>query len=287
VAGISALARDAHASTIAPPFGPWITTRDEAPDPHSRDIRCLVNGETRQASTTRNLVFDVWAQVEHLSQAVTLEPGDVIFTGTPGGVGAAMNPRVFLRPGDVVRVEVEGLGAIENRCAAEIAKMSQTLSCEVLIVGLGPVGAVLAALLCDAGVEVIAIDKSAEVYPLPRAAHFDHEIMRIFQQVGIAEEVLRHARSAKGYEFRSASGEVQFRAHGRADALGLGLFLYVQPVICSTNRACSTPCAPGWRSRPRRGSCWAPPSGPLGRGPTASRRRLKPTKACFGLAPRA
>lgn len=105
---------DTHA-----PFGPWITTIDEAPDPHGRDIRCLVNGETRQSSNTGHLVFDVWTQVEHLSQAMTLEPGDLIFTGTPGGVGAAMNPRQFLKAGDVVRVEIEGLGAIENTCAAE------------------------------------------------------------------------------------------------------------------------------------------------------------------------
>jgi len=105
---------DSHA-----PFGPWITTADELPDPHGLDIRCLVNGEVRQSSNTRHLVFDVWAQVEHLSQAMTLEPGDLIFTGTPGGVGAAMNPRVFLKAGDVVRVEIEKLGAIENACAPE------------------------------------------------------------------------------------------------------------------------------------------------------------------------
>ena len=108
---------DTHA-----PFGPWITTLDEASDPHGRAIRCLVNGEQRQSSNTAHLVFDVWAQVEHLSQAMTLEPGDVIYTGTPGGIGAAMNPRRFLKAGDVVRVEIDGLGAIENRCAPEVAK---------------------------------------------------------------------------------------------------------------------------------------------------------------------
>ena len=86
--------------------------------------------------------------------------------------------------------------------------MKDTLTCEVLIVGLGPVGATLAALLGDAGIAVLAIDKSTEVYPLPRAAHFDHEIMRTFQQLGIAEEVLRHTRPVSGYEFRSADGEV-------------------------------------------------------------------------------
>jgi 2-keto-4-pentenoate hydratase/2-oxohepta-3-ene-1,7-dioic acid hydratase in catechol pathway len=105
---------DTHA-----PFGPWITTSDEVADPHALAIRCLVNGETRQQSNTSHLVFDVWAQVEHLSQAMTLEPGDVIYTGTPAGVGAAMNPRQFLKAGDVVRVEIDGLGAIENPLEAE------------------------------------------------------------------------------------------------------------------------------------------------------------------------
>ncbi len=100
---------DTHA-----PFGPWITTADEVADPHTLGIRCFVNGEKRQDSNTAHLVFDVWAQIEHLSQAMTLEPGDLIFTGTPGGVGAAMNPRQFLKTGDVVRVEIDQLGAIEN-----------------------------------------------------------------------------------------------------------------------------------------------------------------------------
>lgn len=104
---------DTHA-----PLGPWITTADEV-DPHALDIRCAVNGEERQSSNTRHLAFDVFDQVAHLSQAMTLEPGDLIFTGTPGGVGAAMSPRRFLKPGDVVRVEIEGLGAIENRFEAE------------------------------------------------------------------------------------------------------------------------------------------------------------------------
>ncbi len=105
---------DTHA-----PFGPWIVTADELGDPHGRGIRCLVNGETRQDSNTSHLVFDVWAQIEHLSKAMTLEPGDLIFTGTPGGVGAAMKPMQFLKPGDVVRVEIDGLGAIEAPCRAE------------------------------------------------------------------------------------------------------------------------------------------------------------------------
>lgn len=105
---------DTHA-----PMGPWLTTADDVSDPHALGIRCFVNGEKRQDSNTRNLVFNLWQQIEHLSQAMTLEPGDVIFTGTPGGVGAAMDPRQFLKPGDVVRCEIDGLGAIEGTMAAE------------------------------------------------------------------------------------------------------------------------------------------------------------------------
>ena len=100
---------DTHA-----PFGPWITTADEIVDPHALNLRTLVNGEIRQNSNTRHLVFDVWAQIAELSQAMTLEPGDIIYTGTPGGVGVAMRPPVALRAGDRVRVEVDGLGYMEN-----------------------------------------------------------------------------------------------------------------------------------------------------------------------------
>lgn len=105
---------DTHA-----PIGPWITTAD-AVDPHALNLDCTVNGEIRQSSNTRHLVFDVFDQVAHLSQAMTLEPGDLIFTGTPGGVGAAMTPRRFLQPGDVVRCGIEGLGHIENRFEPEV-----------------------------------------------------------------------------------------------------------------------------------------------------------------------
>ncbi|HEX8902912.1 fumarylacetoacetate hydrolase family protein [Vitreimonas sp.] len=99
---------DTHA-----PIGPWITTGDEVGDPHDLGLRCFVNGEKRQDSNTKHLVFDIWDQIEHLSYAMTLEPGDLIFTGTPGGVGAAMDPRKFLNAGDVVRCEIDKLGAIE------------------------------------------------------------------------------------------------------------------------------------------------------------------------------
>jgi 2-keto-4-pentenoate hydratase/2-oxohepta-3-ene-1,7-dioic acid hydratase in catechol pathway len=106
---------DTHA-----PIGPWITTTDEVTDPHCLDIRCWVNGEERQSSNTEHLVFDLCQQIEQLSGAMTLEPGDLIFTGTPGGIGAAMNPRQFLKAGDVVRCEIATLGAIENSFQPEV-----------------------------------------------------------------------------------------------------------------------------------------------------------------------
>ena len=105
---------DTHA-----PMGPWIVTADEVGDPHALGLRCFVNGEKRQDSNSRHLVFNIWQQVEHLTVGMTLEPGDVLYTGTPGGVGAAMDPRQFLKPGDVVRCEVDGLGHIEGVMVAE------------------------------------------------------------------------------------------------------------------------------------------------------------------------
>lgn len=99
------------------PVGPWIVTADEIDDPHSLKLRCLVNGEVRQDSDTSQLIFDVWEQISYLSTAFTLEPGDLLATGTPEGVGIARNPPVFLKSGDVVRCEVEKIGAIENRVA--------------------------------------------------------------------------------------------------------------------------------------------------------------------------
>jgi len=96
------------------PIGPWIVTEDELGDPHSLRLRTLVNGEVRQDSNTKNLIFDCFAIVEHLSTAFTLEPGDVIAMGTPAGVGISMKPPRLLQVGDTVRVEIERIGAIEN-----------------------------------------------------------------------------------------------------------------------------------------------------------------------------
>jgi 2-keto-4-pentenoate hydratase/2-oxohepta-3-ene-1,7-dioic acid hydratase in catechol pathway len=99
------------------PIGPWIVTADEITEPHGLKLRCLVNGEVRQESDTGQMVHNVWQQIAYLSTAFTLEPGDLLATGTPEGVGAAMQPQQFLRPGDVVRCEIDGIGAIENRVA--------------------------------------------------------------------------------------------------------------------------------------------------------------------------
>jgi 2-keto-4-pentenoate hydratase/2-oxohepta-3-ene-1,7-dioic acid hydratase in catechol pathway len=96
------------------PIGPWIVTSDEIRDPHRLDLRTYVNGELRQESNTKQLIFDCFTLVEHLSTAFTLEPGDIIATGTPGGVGILNKPPQILKAGDVVRIEIEGIGEIEN-----------------------------------------------------------------------------------------------------------------------------------------------------------------------------
>ena len=100
------------------PIGPWIVTADEIPDPHALCLRCLVNGAVRQDSDTSQMVHNVWEQIGYLSTAFTLEPGDLIATGTPEGVGIGMQPQQFLQAGDVVRCEIEGIGAIENTVVA-------------------------------------------------------------------------------------------------------------------------------------------------------------------------
>jgi 2-keto-4-pentenoate hydratase/2-oxohepta-3-ene-1,7-dioic acid hydratase in catechol pathway len=103
------------------PIGPWIVTGDELGDPHALTIRTRVNGEVRQDSNTSHLIFDCFRIVEILSQACTLEPGDVIATGTPSGIAAVMEGQPWLEPGDRVRVEIQGIGAIENEVVDERA----------------------------------------------------------------------------------------------------------------------------------------------------------------------
>jgi acylpyruvate hydrolase len=99
------------------PYGPWITTADEVDDPHRLALRTWVNGELRQDSSTSDLIFGIPAIVAFLRETCTLEPGDLILTGTPAGVGQALDPPQFLQSGDTVRIEIEALGAIEHRIA--------------------------------------------------------------------------------------------------------------------------------------------------------------------------
>lgn len=99
------------------PFGPFIATTDEIPDPHELAIRLRLNGRTMQDSRTSELIFRVPTLIAHIASTITLEPGDLIATGTPAGVGFARNPPLFLQPGDQVEVEIEGLGVLTNRIA--------------------------------------------------------------------------------------------------------------------------------------------------------------------------
>lgn len=97
------------------PLGPCIVTVDEIDDPNNLDITLRLNGETMQSSNTSHLIFPIDFLISHLSQFVTLQPGDLIFTGTPAGVGAGRTPPIFLRNGDQLEVEIEGIGKLYNR----------------------------------------------------------------------------------------------------------------------------------------------------------------------------
>jgi len=96
------------------PTGPYLVTADEIPDPHSLGIRLRLNHQTMQDSNTRQMVFSVGETLAYLSEVFTVEVGDLIFTGTPPGVGMARKPPVFLKPGDVTEVEIDGLGVLRN-----------------------------------------------------------------------------------------------------------------------------------------------------------------------------
>ncbi len=100
------------------PMGPWLITSDELQSPSGLEVVLTVNGEERQRSNTANLVFSVQYLVGFLSNLMTIEPGDVILTGTPGGVGVARNPQVFLNNGDVVKIEIDQIDVLENRVAS-------------------------------------------------------------------------------------------------------------------------------------------------------------------------
>ena len=96
------------------PMGPWIVTSDEIKDPHNLNIKTWIDDELRQDSNTKHMLFNCYEMVEYLSKAMTLEPGDVISTGTPSGVGVKMKPRGYMKPGQTAKIEIEGIGALTN-----------------------------------------------------------------------------------------------------------------------------------------------------------------------------
>lgn len=99
------------------PCGPWLTTADEVPDPENLSLRTWVNGELRQQSNTSNFVFGIERLIDFIAETCTLRPGDLILTGTPGGVGQGMQPPRYLQSGDEIRIEIESLGSIEHKVA--------------------------------------------------------------------------------------------------------------------------------------------------------------------------
>jgi 2-keto-4-pentenoate hydratase/2-oxohepta-3-ene-1,7-dioic acid hydratase in catechol pathway len=101
------------------PVGPTLVTKDEVPDPHKLGIRLRLNGKTMQSSNTEQMIFSVAQLVAYLSVVFTLEPGDLIFTGTPPGIGHALQPPVYLKPGDVTEVEIDTLGTLRNSVVGE------------------------------------------------------------------------------------------------------------------------------------------------------------------------
>jgi 2-keto-4-pentenoate hydratase/2-oxohepta-3-ene-1,7-dioic acid hydratase in catechol pathway len=95
-------------------MGPWVASADEV-DPENLELRCWINDELRQSANTRDLIFDIPTLIETISAGITLQPGDIISTGTPSGVGIGFNPPKFLKPGDKIRITIEGLGELSNQ----------------------------------------------------------------------------------------------------------------------------------------------------------------------------
>jgi 2-keto-4-pentenoate hydratase/2-oxohepta-3-ene-1,7-dioic acid hydratase in catechol pathway len=102
------------------PIGPWVVTADELTDPHSLDVKLTIDGETLQQANTRDLIFDIPAVLGYISAIVPLEPGDIVSTGTPQGVGLGRTPQRWMRPGEEVAIEVSGIGRLVNRTVAAI-----------------------------------------------------------------------------------------------------------------------------------------------------------------------
>ena len=101
------------------PTGPWLVTRDEVPDPHDLRVQLWVNDVQKQDSNTSDLIFDVPSIIEYISTAFTLQPGDIVFTGTPSGVGMGRKPQEWMKPGDCVKIAITSLGVLENPVVAE------------------------------------------------------------------------------------------------------------------------------------------------------------------------
>jgi acylpyruvate hydrolase len=99
-------------------MGPYLVLKDEIPEPHNLNLTTRLNGVVMQSSNTKHLIFNTFDLIAYMSQVFTLEPGDVVSTGTPAGVGFARKPQIFMKHGDIVRIEIEGLGALENPVAA-------------------------------------------------------------------------------------------------------------------------------------------------------------------------
>jgi 2-keto-4-pentenoate hydratase/2-oxohepta-3-ene-1,7-dioic acid hydratase in catechol pathway len=100
------------------PVGPALVPRDDVPDPQALPIRAILNGETVQESTTANMIFGVADVIAYVTRTITLEPGDLIATGTPAGVGAFRDPPLFMKPGDEITIEIEGIGSLTNPVVA-------------------------------------------------------------------------------------------------------------------------------------------------------------------------
>jgi len=96
------------------PMGPWLVTEDEITDPHNLNLKTWIDDELRQNSNTKNMIFNCYEMIEYLSKAMTLEPGDVISTGTPSGVGVKMKPRGYMKPGQTAKIEIENIGTLSN-----------------------------------------------------------------------------------------------------------------------------------------------------------------------------
>ncbi len=103
----------------ASPLGPWLVTPDEVPDPQHLRVLCRINGAVKQDANTSDMIFDIPSMVADITDTLTLEPGDVIATGTPSGVGFARTPPEFLKPGDVMETEIEGVGLLRNRIVSD------------------------------------------------------------------------------------------------------------------------------------------------------------------------